>query len=333
MSSFSTPPIIGSASIGTGAVTTTGILDGTIANADVSTSAAIAMSKLAGLTVSKALASDSSGVVAATSVTSTELGYVSGVTSAIQTQMNLKAPLASPTFSGTITTPLTASRAMVTGASNELAISAVTATELGYVSGVTSAIQTQMNLKSPLASPTFSGTITTPLTASRAITVNSSSQFTVSATTDTELGYVSGVTSAIQTQVNAKAALSNPAFTTGMSLTTATNAGLTVTDSTVTGILFGSGAETHSLVFGTTSAHPLVFFSNNTERGFIDSSGQWHVGLDSDTTNVNLRLNGLSITGANVGTLTNCPHTGNPALYVEVNVKGTTYCIPCFALS
>ena len=35
-----------------------------------------------------------------------------------------------------------------------------TGTELNYVDGVTSAIQTQMNLKSPLASPTFTGTAT-----------------------------------------------------------------------------------------------------------------------------------------------------------------------------
>lgn len=53
----------------------------------------------------------------------------------------------SPTFSGTITTSLTASRALVTGASNELAVSATTATELGYVNGVTSSIQTQLNSK------------------------------------------------------------------------------------------------------------------------------------------------------------------------------------------
>lgn len=34
------------------------------------------------------------------SVTSTQLGYVSGVTSAIQTQLNNKAALDSPTFTG-----------------------------------------------------------------------------------------------------------------------------------------------------------------------------------------------------------------------------------------
>lgn len=61
--------------------------------------------------------------------------------------------------SGTATVPtlnvtgLTASTAVVTDASKNLASSAVTSTELGYVSGVTSAIQTQLNAKG-------SGTVT-----------------------------------------------------------------------------------------------------------------------------------------------------------------------------
>lgn len=40
------------------------------------------------VTASRALVSNSSGAVAASSVTATELGYLSGVTSAIQTQLN-----------------------------------------------------------------------------------------------------------------------------------------------------------------------------------------------------------------------------------------------------
>lgn len=120
-----------------------------IENADIKAAAAIALNKLAATTASRALASDASGFVTASATTDTELGYVSGVTSAIQTQINAKAPSASPTFTGTITTPLTASRAVVTGASNELAASATTDTEIGYVSGVTSAIQTQLNAKLP----------------------------------------------------------------------------------------------------------------------------------------------------------------------------------------
>jgi hypothetical protein len=47
------------------------------------------------------------------------------------------------------------------------------------------------------------------LTASRALISNSSGNVEVSATTSTELGYVSGVTSKIQTQLNAKFASDN----------------------------------------------------------------------------------------------------------------------------
>jgi len=47
------------------------------------------------------------GGAAIGSVTNTEIGYLSGVTSAIQTQIDTKAPLASPTFTGTVTVPAT----------------------------------------------------------------------------------------------------------------------------------------------------------------------------------------------------------------------------------
>lgn len=62
-----------------------------LVNADINSVAAIALTKLAATTASRALVSDASGFVSASAVTSTELGYVSGVTSAIQTQLNGKA--------------------------------------------------------------------------------------------------------------------------------------------------------------------------------------------------------------------------------------------------
>jgi len=53
------------------------------------------------LTANRAVISDSAGTaLAASATTSTELGYVSGVTSSIQTQLNAKASSASPTFTG-----------------------------------------------------------------------------------------------------------------------------------------------------------------------------------------------------------------------------------------
>lgn len=58
---------------------------------------------LTSITASRALASDTNGLPVASTTLATELAFVNGVTSAIQTQLNAKAPLASPTFSGTVT--------------------------------------------------------------------------------------------------------------------------------------------------------------------------------------------------------------------------------------
>jgi preprotein translocase subunit Sec61beta len=61
-----------------------------LVNADIKASAAIAFSKMADLTASRALVSDGNGDVSVSAVTSTEVGYLDGVTSAIQTQINTK---------------------------------------------------------------------------------------------------------------------------------------------------------------------------------------------------------------------------------------------------
>jgi hypothetical protein len=96
-------------------------LTGSLVNADVSGTANIARNKLASgaanrlavndgsgvlsdasaITASRALVSDANGIPTHSSVTTTELGYVSGVTSSIQTQLDAKAPSNSPT----LTTP------------------------------------------------------------------------------------------------------------------------------------------------------------------------------------------------------------------------------------
>lgn len=75
-----------------------------------------------------------------------------------------------PTFSGTVTLPSTTS------------IGNVSATEIGYVDGVTSALQTQLDAKAPLASPTFTGTVTLPTGvtgATGAITSNMIADLTI----------------------------------------------------------------------------------------------------------------------------------------------------------
>jgi len=148
------------------------------------------------------------GNLSDTGATATELGYLSGVTSAIQTQfsnittdVSAKAPTASPTFTGTVVLPSTTS------------IGDVSSAEIGYVNGVTSAIQTQIDTKAPAASPTFTGNVVLPSTTS------------IGDVSETELSYVNGVTSAIQTQLDAKSPSADPTFTGTVVLPSTTSIG------------------------------------------------------------------------------------------------------------
>ena len=61
-----------------------------IANANIATSAAIVFSKMESLTASRATVTNGSGFVSVSATTATELGYLSGVTSALQTQLDAK---------------------------------------------------------------------------------------------------------------------------------------------------------------------------------------------------------------------------------------------------
>ena len=140
-------PVVISGDISIGTTGTAAIGSGVIVNADVSSSAAIAFSKMADLTASRALVSDGSGDVSVSAVTSTEVGYLDGVSSNIQTQLDAK----QATITGSATTidteSLTASRAVISNSSQKIAVSDVTSTELGYLDGVSSAIQTQLDTK------------------------------------------------------------------------------------------------------------------------------------------------------------------------------------------
>ena len=115
-------------------------------------------------------------------------------------------------ISSVLTADLTASRALVSGSGGKIEVSAVTSTELGYVDGVTSAIQTQLDAKQATITGSASTIDTESLTADRAVISNGSQKIAVSDVTSTELGYLDGVTSAIQTQLDAKAALAGATF-------------------------------------------------------------------------------------------------------------------------
>ena len=87
----------------------------------------------------------------------------------------------------------------------------VSNTEIQYLNGVTSAIQTQIDAKSPSASPTFTGNVVLPSTT------------VIGDVSATEIGYVNGVSSNIQTQLDAKAAAASYAALAGATFTGAVN--------------------------------------------------------------------------------------------------------------
>lgn len=176
-------------------------LSNDIVNSDVYIHAAIAYSKLAALTASKALQSDSSGFVSASAVSSTELGYVSGVTSALQTQLDNKQPL-----DGDLTAlaALSTTGIIVRSASN-------TAITRALLAGTGLTIS---NGDGVSAAPSYSITNTSVTAASYGsasavgtFTVNAQGQLTAAATTSISItaSQVSDFTTASQTVINAYA--------------------------------------------------------------------------------------------------------------------------------
>jgi len=170
------------------------------------------------LTASRALASSASGKVEVSDVTSTELGYLDGVSSAIQTQLDAK----QATITGAATTidteNLTASRAVASNSSGKIESSTVTSTELGYLSGVTSAVQTQLDAKQATITGAADTIDTEDLTASRVVISNGSGKIGASTVTSTELGHLASVTSAVQTQLDGKLPLTGGTLSGGLTI-------------------------------------------------------------------------------------------------------------------
>ena len=131
------------------AVTSAKIADGTIVNTDINASAAIAYSKLA-LTGSITSADIVDGTIINEDISATagiDQSKISGLTSAL----SALAPIASPTFTGTVS-GITKSMVGLSNVDNTT----------DALKPISTATQTALDLKAPLASPTFTGTVTLP---------------------------------------------------------------------------------------------------------------------------------------------------------------------------
>lgn len=157
-------------------------------------------------------------------VDNTEFGYLNGVTSAIQTQLDAKVDENAAITGATKTKITYDAKGLVTGGADATTADIADSTDKRYVtdsqltvigntSGTNSGDNAVNSLYSGLAASkqdVITGGATTitssDLTASRALVSDGSGKVAVSDVTATELGYLDGVTSAVQTQLNAKIA-------------------------------------------------------------------------------------------------------------------------------
>ena len=225
----------------TGTVTSTMIANGTIVNADINASAAIDKTKISG-----------------TAVTLADTGTVTGTMIAADTIVNADVNSAAAiaysklALTGTITSSDIANDTIVNADINTAAAidwtklgisSTVSSTEIGYVDGVTSPIQTQIDTKlatttaastyAPLASPALTGVPTAPTAAANTNTT----QVATTAFVQTELtDLIGGAPGALDTLNELAAALSNDASY-STTITTALATKLPLAGGTMTGAI------------------------------------------------------------------------------------------------
>lgn len=172
---------------------------------------------VSGLTASELVATDASKNLVSLAVVTypsiTEISYVKGVTSSIQTQLGAKAPLASPTFTGTVTLPVgltgvlradagvvsvdTDVTDLVSAASDILAGKVELATDAETVTGTdTARATTPANITAKMAAPGAIGG-TTPGTG-KFTTVETTGNIELGHATDTTLSRVSAGVIAVE---------------------------------------------------------------------------------------------------------------------------------------
>jgi len=197
------------------------------------------------------------------------------VSTAAQTALDLKAPLASPTFTGTVTTPLSTAGYVKTNASGVLSSSAAIAQ-----ADVTS-LTADLADKAPLASPALTGTPTAPTaTAGTNTTQIATTAFVTGAVADliasapgalntldelaAALGDDANFATTVTNSLAAKAPLASPTFTGTVTLPAA-------------GIVFSDGTQAKAGVpsittFATTVSSSATLAAGEQDK-FVPLSG------------------------------------------------------------
>jgi hypothetical protein len=281
----------------TGTVTSTMIANGAIVNADINASAAIDKTKVSGTAVTVAdtgtvtstmIANDT--IVNADINTSAQIAYskINATNSIVNADVNASAAIDKTKISGTaitagdtgtVTSTMIADGTIVNGDINASAAidwtklgisSTVSSTEIGYVDGVTSAIQTQLDAKlatataastyAPLASPALTGVPTAPTAAANTNTT----QIATTAYVQTEIAdLIAAAPGALDTLDELAAALGDDAaFST------------TVTNSIATKLPLAGGTMSGAIAMGTNKITGLGTPTTSTDastKAYVDT--------------------------------------------------------------
>jgi hypothetical protein len=137
------------------------------------------------------------------SVTNTGTAYAPVLNFGIPPVANVEGTI-SGAASTIVTHDLAANIVAVSDANGKIANSAVTTTELGYLSGATSGIQAQLDAKQIVLTGAASTVTASNLAPNIVVVTNAAGKLSNNAVTVTELGYLAGATSGIQAQLDTK---------------------------------------------------------------------------------------------------------------------------------
>lgn len=248
-----------------GAITSAKILNGTIIDEDINATAAIAATKVAGTAVTQAdTGTVTSTMIADGTIVNADVNASADIAQSkiadLTTDLAAKAPLASPTFTGDVNAAslilsgnLTVGGTTTTVNATDLVVSdpliyigegnTANLVDLGIVSSFNDGTYQHSGLvrdSSDSKWKLFKGVTDEPTTVvnfaqgsldSLAVGAFEATSITVGSVSNAEIGYLDGVTSAIQTQVDAKSPKADPIFT---GTVTVSASGVAFTDGTQT---------------------------------------------------------------------------------------------------